>query len=109
MDENTNITYPNDDQMFGIAKDLVADNKVKVQCIDGELRLCRIPGRFQKKVWIRENDLLIIEPWSWQDEKGDIEYRYTQKELSLLLKDKDVNSVEQLFIVNSVEQLFIDN
>jgi len=30
----------------------------------------------KKRVWIREGDILIVTPWSFQDEKCDIIYRY---------------------------------
>lgn len=94
-DSDTNVKLPNDDQVFGIVKDLVGDNKLKARCLDGEERLCRIPGRMRKKVWIREDDVIIVDPWDWQDEKADVAYRYDNKEEDKLrekdlLTDKDL-------------------
>lgn len=79
-DSDTNVKLPDDGQVFGIVKDLVGDNKLKARCLDGEERLCRIPGRMRKKVWIREDDVIIVDPWDWQDEKADVAYRYDNKE-----------------------------
>jgi translation initiation factor 1A len=36
----------------------------------------RIPGRMKYRVWIEEGDVVIVEPWDWQDEKANIEWRY---------------------------------
>ena len=71
---------PDDDEVFGVVVSMLGANRVKVRCLDSEERTCRIPGRMQKKEWIRDDDLVIVEPWSWQDEKADITHRYTVQE-----------------------------
>ena len=68
-----------DDEVFGRVSDMLGANRVLVVCSDAEERTCRIPGRMQKKEWIREDDLVVVEPWDWQDEKGDVVYRYTNR------------------------------
>ena len=46
---------------------------MKVRCLDGKNRICRIPGRLKRKLWIREGDVLLIEPWELSgDDKGDV-------------------------------------
>jgi translation initiation factor 1A len=42
----------------------------------------RIKGKIKKKVWIRESDILI--PWSFQDDKCNIIYRYTGPQVEWL-------------------------
>lgn len=95
MSSDTNIKLPDDDQVFGIVKDLVGANKLKARCLDGEERLCRIPGRMRKKVWIREDDFIIVDPWDWQDEKADVAYRYDNKEEDKL-REEDLFNEENL-------------
>lgn len=94
MDEN-NIDVdklPNDDQVFGRVTSMLGANKVRARCLDGEERLCRIPGSMQKNVWIREDDIVIVEPWDWQDEKADIVHRYEEKEKEELENEiSDIN------------------
>lgn len=68
-----------DDEVFGRVTSMLGANRVLVVCSDAEERTCRIPGRMQKKEWIREDDLVVVEPWSWQDEKGDVVHRYTNR------------------------------
>jgi len=39
--------------------------------------MCRIRGKMKKRTWVREGDIVIVIPWSFQDEKGDVTWRYT--------------------------------
>jgi len=36
----------------------------------------RIPGRMKYRTWISEGDVVLAEPWAWQDEKANVEWRY---------------------------------
>ncbi|MBI4394439.1 MAG: translation initiation factor eIF-1A [Euryarchaeota archaeon] len=65
-------------QLFGIADQLLGGSRLKVMCEDGKARMCRIPGKMKRRMWIREGDLVIVKPWSFQDEKADIVWRYTK-------------------------------
>lgn len=71
---------PEDDELFARVTNMLGANRVKVVCVDAEERTARIPGRMQKKVWIRKDDLVVVEPWEWQDEKADIVHRYENQE-----------------------------
>ncbi len=75
-------------EMFGCAELMMGANHIKVRCFDGVTRLGRIKGKIKKKVWIREGDILIVVPWSFQDEKCDIIYRYTGPQVEWLRRNK---------------------
>lgn len=47
----------------------------------------RIKGKIKKRAWIREGDILIVVPWSFQDEKCDILYRYLPPQAEWLRKN----------------------
>jgi len=52
---------------------------LRVDCIDGIERLCRIPGKLRRRVWIRVGDLVVIKPWEIEpNKKADIVWRYTK-------------------------------
>ena len=71
-------------EIFAIAELMMGGNHIKVRCQDGVTRLGRIRGKMKKRVWIREGDVLIVVPWSFQDEKCDIFYRYTKPQVAWL-------------------------
>jgi translation initiation factor 1A len=75
-------------EMFGCAELMMGANHIKIKGFDGVTRLGRIKGKIKKKVWIREGDILIIIPWSFQDEKCDIVYRYTGPQVEWLKRNK---------------------
>lgn len=74
-------------EMFGVAELMMGANHIRVRCYDGVTRLGRIKGKIKKKVWIREGDILIVIPWSFQDEKCDIIYRYTKPQVDWLRRN----------------------
>ena len=64
---------------MGIALGLMGGGRVKVSCQDEKERMCRIPGKIRRRIWVREGDYVIIQPWEVQgDSKGDIVWRYTR-------------------------------
>jgi len=75
---------PNNGEMFGVVTEHNGTNHVRVRCEDGENRMGRIPGRMKYRVWIEEGDVALIDPWDWQDEKGDIEWRYDDNDADQL-------------------------
>jgi len=83
-DGQRDLRMPDEDEVFAEVTDMLGANRVTVRCADGVERTARIPGRMQKRVWIREDDLVIVDPWDWQDEKADITHRYEQSEADQL-------------------------
>ena len=75
-------------EIFSIAEQLLGASRIKVMCEDGKSRMGRIPGKIQKRMWIREGDLLIVKPWEFQDDKADIIYRYTKTQASSLKRKR---------------------
>ena len=82
------IKLPRGDQTLGILEQRLGASRVRVRCLDGKTRICRIPGRLKRGLWVRENDILIVQPWEFSgDEKGDILYKYTPTQV-IFLKNK---------------------
>jgi translation initiation factor 1A len=46
----------------------------------------------QKRVWIREDDVVLVSPWDWQDEKGDIEWRYDKQDADRLREEGHIQA-----------------
>ena len=78
------LRMPEEGEVFGVVVEMLGANRVRVRCADGVERTARIPGRMQKRIWIREDDVVLVEPWDWQDEKADITWRYEKQEADQL-------------------------
>ncbi|GGL37391.1 translation initiation factor 1A 2 [Halarchaeum grantii] len=79
MSENQgrrNLRMPDDDQVFAVVTNMLGGSRVRLRCADGKERMGRIPGRMKFRTWISEGDVVIAEPWDWQDEKANVEWRY---------------------------------
>ncbi|WP_435101923.1 translation initiation factor eIF-1A [Halarchaeum sp. P4] len=79
MSENQgrrNLRMPDDNQVFAVVTDMLGGSRVRLRCADGKERMGRIPGRMKFRTWISEGDVVIAEPWDWQDEKANVEWRY---------------------------------
>ena len=75
-------------EQFALAELMLGANHIRVRCFDGVTRMERIKGKIKKRAWIREGDVVIITPWSFQDEKCDISYRYTPPQRDWLRRNK---------------------
>ena len=84
-EEITRIRIPKQPEVLGVVETMLGGDRLKVKCEDGNLRICRIPGRLRKKVWIRVGDLVLIEPWKLQPvDRGDVIFRYTSTQANWL-------------------------
>jgi len=65
---------------------LLGSNRLRVRCLDGHERMARIPGKMKKRIWIRQGDIVIVVPWSFQDEKADVVWRYTAPQVDWMVR-----------------------
>lgn len=71
-------------EILGTVESLMGANKLRVRCMDGVVRLTRIPGKMKKRIWIREGDVIILVPWSFQNDKADIIWKYSPPQVNWL-------------------------
>jgi translation initiation factor 1A len=81
------LRMPDENQLFAVVTSHNGANHVEVRCEDGKTRMGRIPGRMKYRTWIEEDDVVIVEPWDWQDEKADIEWRYDDQDADQLREE----------------------
>ena len=90
-EEGVKVRVPKRNEVIGVVQQMLGTGRLRVKCLDGKVRLCRIPGRMRKRVWIREGDIVLVELGDVQsDTKGDISYRYTQDQVRWLKRENYV-------------------
>jgi translation initiation factor 1A len=83
--EIAKIRIPKEGEVLGIVEQMLGGDKLKVKCTDGNYRICRIPGKLRKRVWINVGDLVLVQPWKVQTkERGDVVFKYTPTQASWL-------------------------
>lgn len=91
------LKLPRGKQTFGILEQRLGGSRMRVRCMDGKIRICRVPGRLKKKLWVREGDLLLIEPWELGgDEKGDVIFKYKHNQAEWLKRKGYVKGLEDI-------------
>lgn len=83
--EISKIRMPRNSEVLGIVEMMLGGDKLRVKCSDGNTRICRIPGKLRKRVWIRLRDLILVEPWTTQpNERADVVFKYTPTQANWL-------------------------
>ena len=84
-DDFTRIRLPkkSENEIIGIIESLLGANKLRVRCMDGVVRLTRIPGKM-RRVRVHDGDVIIVIPWSFQNEKADVIWKYTSPQVNWL-------------------------
>jgi translation initiation factor 1A len=91
------VRLPRGRQKLGEVEQLLGDRRMQVRCTDGNSRLCRIPGKIRKRIWIKEGNIVLIEPWEVQTkERGDILWRYTQQQADWLRRKGHLEGIEDI-------------
>jgi translation initiation factor 1A len=91
------VRTPRGREIIGILEQRLGGSRCRVRCLDGKTRNCRIPGRLKRKLWVRENDILLVEPWEFDgDDKGDIVFKYKPNQVVWLKNNGYLDKLQDL-------------
>ena len=85
--EVTRVKLPKKEEMLGVIEQRLGGNKMMVLCSDGKSRNCRVPGRLKRKLWLRPGDVVLIQLWELDKEKGDVIFKYNPNQVLWLRKN----------------------
>lgn len=85
--EKIRVKLPKNNEVLGIIEQRLGGNKMKISCLDGKSRICRVPGRLRRRLWLRMNDVVIVEPWELDNSKGDVLFKYKPNQIQWLRKN----------------------
>ena len=96
QEELRRIKMPRGIQSIGVLDQRVGGSRSLVRCLDGKTRNCRIPGRLKRRLWVRPGDIVLVEPWELvQDTKGDIVFKYSKAQVSVLRKRNLLKTLDE--------------
>ncbi len=84
----TRAKLPKGREVIGIVEERLGGNKMRVNCLDGKTRISRVPGRLKRKLWLRPEDVVIVEPWELDKSKADIVFKYPSNQIEWLKRNK---------------------
>jgi len=80
------VRLPREGEILGIVIQTLGADRLKVRCMDKKERIVRIPGKYRKRLWCRQNDIIIVMPWygMQEDTRADLVYRYYRNQVGWL-------------------------
>jgi len=94
----TRARVPRGKEVIGRVLQRFGGSKMMVKCADGKDRNCRVPGRMRRRLWLREGDIILIEPWEFDgDTRGDIIFKYRPAEVDWLVRN---NFLDESFLTD---------
>lgn len=95
MGEIVRVRLPRDKEVLGILEQRMGASRIMIKCFDGKSRNCRVPGRLKKKLWLREGDVVLVEPWEFDNDRGDVIFKYTPAAIEWLKKKGYINEISE--------------
>lgn len=81
------VRTPRQGEVLGTVEEVLGASRFRVRCQDNKERICRISGKFRKRMWVRIGDAVLVQPWDIQpEERGDVVWRYTGTQAGWLRK-----------------------
>lgn len=81
------VRTPRQGEVLGTVEEVLGASRFRVGCQDNKERICRISGKFRKRMWVRIGDAVLVQPWDIQpEERGDVVWRYTSTQAGWLRK-----------------------
>lgn len=76
---------PRGKEVLGLLEQRLGGSRMLVKCFDGHSRICRVPGRLKRRLWLREGNIILVEPWEFNSEKkGDVLFKYSKAQVEWL-------------------------
>jgi translation initiation factor 1A len=95
-EEIVRVRMPHNNEVFGVLEERLGASRSRVRCLDGKTRICSIPGRLKRRLWVRQGDIVIVKPWEFGgDQKGDIVFKYRPSQVDFLKKGGHLKQLDE--------------
>lgn len=78
--EKRELIFKEDGQEYAQVVKMLGNGRLEAMCFDNVQRLCHIRGKLRKKVWIAQQDIILVGLRDYQDNKADVILKYTSDE-----------------------------
>ncbi len=96
-DQVIRVRTPREGEILGMLEQRLGASRNRVKCFDGKSRICRIPGKLKRRLWVRDNDIVLVQPWEFGgDDKGDIIFKYKPIQVDILKKKGYLKNLEDM-------------
>lgn len=89
-DNKRELVFKEDGQEYAQVLRMLGNGRLEAYCFDGTKRQCHIRGQMKRRVWINNDDIILIGLRDYQDEKADVIMKYTSDEVRALKEYKEI-------------------
>lgn len=83
------------EELFGMIESRLGFGRMNIICADGKTRIGVVPGKYKRRLWLREGDIIIIKPWEYEgDKKCNILYKYKKAHVAFLRNKNYLKELE---------------
>lgn len=82
--KNTRFKDENESQEYALITKALGNCRFEVMCFDGKSRLATMCGKMRKRVFVNQDELVLVSLRDWQDSKCDIIDKYNQNDIQKL-------------------------
>lgn len=90
------VRFPKGEEFIGIVEKRLGGSRMVIRDVNGREVIARVPGRAKKHLWIREGDIVLLEPWELDKDKADLFYKYKPNEIKALEKKGLLGNLENI-------------
>ncbi|MDD9952826.1 MAG: translation initiation factor eIF-1A [Candidatus Woesearchaeota archaeon] len=91
------VRIPRGEEVLGRLEQRNGASRCTIRCLDGKTRICRIPGRLKRRLWVREGDIVLVKPWEFEgDSRGDIIFKYRPIQVTWLQKNGHLDKLSDM-------------
>ena len=94
-EQKIRVKLPRGKEVFGLIDQRVGAGRMLVKCSDDKIRNCKVPGRLRRALWIREGDYVIVEPWEFDNSKGNIMFKYSPNQVDKLKEKRMLDGISE--------------
>ena len=94
--ESVRVRFPRGKEFIGRVEKRLGGSRMNVRSVEGKDLMARVPGRVKKFLWIREGDIVLLQPWELDDDKADLIYKYKPNEVKQLERKGMLSNLENI-------------
>lgn len=83
-EEFSQMVLPTNNDSIAVVEKMLGNDRMALRLMSGKAMTGRIIGKLRRRVWIREGDIVLVSPWEFESDKGDVFYRYTRDQVKTL-------------------------
>ena len=102
LEEEHQLRFKEDNEEYAQIIKVLGDRRFLCKCTDDIERIAHARGKLKKKVWIVNDDIVLVSIRQFEPEKCDIIWKYTEKEILKLKNGGEIP--ESMLLANNSEK-----